>query len=208
MTHIMTSKVVYTDIFGLGETDSLFSLVRRDSPARELFQGTINLREHQLPLFVPQPRHQCLEIQVAEDEELMDHYDTIRDIAQAAKRTGKHEKYHTALIEAVRNAYQHGNNKDPKKKVTLHYSDNGLLFETVVSDEGGVLRADFVPYIIFHRFSSLKRPYDFYQFSGVPQLPENSGMGTYIIHGQCDEVHYLTNDKGGLSVKMIVRKEQ
>ena len=78
----------------------------------------------------------------------------------------------------------------------------------MVSDEGGELLADFIPFILIHR-QGMERPLSFYDFSpSTPRLEENSGTGTFVMHMSVDEVNYFANYAGGLSVQMIVRKQQ
>ncbi len=189
-----------------GSLDDICSLENSESIIRRPFHGEIDLRDYILPRFVPGDDYTSIDICVKESEQPFDHYDKLREICTRGKHTGKHEKFYAAVIESFRNAHQHGNKKNPDKKIILAYraTDNG--FEVVVSDEGGIINADFIPFILLHR-QGLDQPYSFYRFSPLAvRGPDNSGLGTSTIHLSADAVNYYVNETGGLSVRLFIRK--
>lgn len=188
--------------------EDIVSLVDSRSLIRSAFKGKLTLSEHVLPEFKADENYSSLDIHIVKGEDTLDYQGKIAEICKNARATGKHERLHAGVNEAVRNAYQHGNKKDPKKKVIVSYRTVDDNFEAVVSDQGGEINADFVPFILLHRFKQLGQPLSFYQFSGTSQPYENAGIGTYVIHMVADEVNYLRNSSGGLSVQMIVRKDR
>lgn len=189
--------------------DDIFSLENSHSLARAKYKGDIYLPTCGLPTFSPsQEDYTTLDIHIQKGESVFNYNPALTDISQLAKHTEKQDKFYTAIYEAVRNAHQHGNKKDPSKKITLSYKSTEDSFEVIVSDYGGRINANFIPFVLLHR-QGISNPYNFYQFaSNVKQLPENSGIGTYIIHMICDEVNYYKNKNGGLSVQLIVRKNK
>ncbi len=188
------------DIVALSDPDSL---VRRPFE-----NGTIRLSDHVLPTFYPDDTYQGLAINIPQDKDAFDFYNPIAEICRAAKPTGKHEKLFGGLYEAFRNAHQHGNKKDPEKAIRINYRATEDAFEVVVSDEGGKLDANFIPFILLHR-QGLDKPYPFYRFAPhVERREENSGTGTYVMHMAADEVNYYKNQWGGLSAQLIVRKSE
>lgn len=189
-----------------GSLDDLCSLENLESIARHPFHGEINLRDYNLPRFVPGDDYTSIDICVKGDEQPFDHYDEIKELCVKGKHTGKHEKFYAAVIEAFRNAHQHGNKRNQDKKIVLSYRLTDNNFEVVVSDEGGIVNADFIPFVLLHR-QGLEQPYSFYRFSPAAiRGPDNSGLGTSTMHLSADAVNYYVNKSGGLSVRLFIRK--
>ena len=189
-----------------GSIDDIVSLLDPKSLIRSAFKGRINLGDNPLPTFSPDRSYTTLEINIAKKEDTLNYAGKIAKICEEGRHTGKQERFHAGVNEAFRNAYQHGNKKDPYKKVTISYRATEENFEVVVSDQGGEINADFIPFILLHRYKQLGQPLDFYQFSGTKKPSENSGVGTFVIHVVSDEVNYFRNSDGGLSVQMIIKK--
>ena len=186
--------------------DDIVSLLDPRSLIRSVFRGKISLVDYTLPEFSADDSYASLEIQIRKGEDTLDHQAKIAQICKEGRHTGKQERFHAGVYEAVRNAYQHGNRKDALKKITLHYRSVEDTFEVVVGDQGGEINADFIPFILLHRYKQLGQPLNFYQFSGTKQPYENAGVGTFVIHVVSDEVNYFRNSNGGLSVQMIIKK--
>jgi anti-sigma regulatory factor (Ser/Thr protein kinase) len=185
--------------------DDIFALENKKSITRQRFQEKINLRHYDLSEFNPEG-YEVEVFYIKKGQDTLDYRARIAEICSEGKHTGKHEKFDSGVAEACRNAYQHGNGKDPEKAVTIAYKSTEEDFEVIVSDEGGVLHPDFIPFVLAHR-QGLAQPYSFYRFAlSGKKLDENAGIGTYVMHAVSDEVSYLTNDKGGLSVKMVISK--
>lgn len=187
--------------------DDILSLENDSSLVRIKFKGEIDLADYNLVPFVPNDKYTSKDFFIPKNEDTLDFRAEITEICRQGKFTGKHEKFDGAVYEAFRNAYQHGNHKDPKKKVTLSYRTTPENFEVVVSDQGGKINGDFIPFVLMHRQGHLQTPYSFYKFArNAKQKPENSGIGTYILHMVSDEVNYFTNPDHGLSVQLVIRK--
>lgn len=191
-----------------GSLDDIASLSNPLSLVRSAFKGKIKLAECPLLEFTPDQSYHSTEIRITQDEDSLDYYPAITEICKSARAIGRQEKFHAGVIEAFRNAYQHGNKKNPQKKVTLYHRLQPHSFEVVVADEGGDINADFIPFILMHRYNSLASPESFYHFArGATRAEENSGIGTFVIHKVSDEVNYFKNGANGLSVQMIIRKK-
>ena len=101
--------------------------------------------------------------------------------------------------EAMRNAYQHGNNKDPKKKIILRSSVNKKNARFIVGDGGGTIHSDFFPYVLRYRVcDDYLKPVDFYRFSSKEKLAENGGIGLMTMHLVFDEIRFFKDVSGGL----------
>ena len=108
------------------------------------------------------------------------------------------------MYEAVLNAHEHGNLRNPDKKITLAHRLDPASLTCVVMDQGGVLVSEFVPFILRHREGRhLVAMLDFYQFSKKPKANEgNLGKGTSFIHTYADKVGYFKSEEGGLVVSL------
>jgi hypothetical protein len=114
----------------------------------------------------------------------------------------------TALIEAVKNAFDHGSKKDESKNIIFGYRFENKGVEFIICDQGKVLADGFVKFVLEQRSKdSSKNFMDWYKFSGSkPGVgADNLGKGTSFIHAYIDEVGYFcSNELGGLAV--LLRK--
>jgi len=190
--------------------EDVVSLVNPGSLARRPFRSEIYLPDCGLPTFVPdREEYHFTDLHIKQGEGVMNYSRKLQDICKGGEHTGKQDKFYSAVYEAVRNAHQHGNKKDPSKKIGIAYKTTPDSFEVIVSDYGGRINANFIPFVLLHRQGLSRQVISFYQFApSVRQLPENSGIGTYTMHMVCDEVNYYKNRNGGLSVQLIVRKNK
>lgn len=89
-----------------------------------------------------------------------------------------------AFTEAVNNAINHGNKKNPKKKIRIIIEKKSNTLKIIVEDEGEGFKLQDIP---------------------DPTLPENllkqSGRGVFLIERLADSMEIESNDKGTL-VKM------
>lgn len=89
-----------------------------------------------------------------------------------------------AFTEAVNNAVNHGNKKDPNKNVLIVLEKKTKFFQIQIKDEGKGFIEEHVP---------------------DPTLPENllkqSGRGVFLIRKLSDDVEIISNEKGTV-VKM------
>lgn len=185
----------------------LFSLDDPQSFVRQKFTGYINLKEHDFPLFELDETYSTRVFQIGKNQDTLDYRNDLSAICRGGRHTGKHEKFCSAVVEAFRNAYQHGNHKDSDKKIVVSSKATKDSFEVVVSDEGGLIKTDLAPFVLLHR-QGLNEPYSFYRFApGTVQKSENGGIGTFVIHAVSDEVRYFKNTFGGLSVQLIIHKK-
>jgi len=186
--------------------EDIVALGNHESLARTQFKGRINLREYpDLPKFHADDTYKVKRFNIPNEKDVIDYTASLGEICNEARHTGRHERLFSGLYEALRNAHQHGNQKDSEKAIEIAYRPITDGFEVVVSDEGGKLDASFIPFILMHRQGML-RPLSFYDFAPDTQrLEENTGNGTFVIHMSADEVNYFINYAGGLSVQMIVK---
>ncbi len=187
--------------------DDLFSLDDPFSLTKQIFSGTyVTLNDYEIPAKELDKSYQTVVFNVANDKDLVNFYPKIAQIAQGASFTGKHVNFISAVQEAFKNAYQHGNKKDSEKHIAVASRKINDGYEVIVRDEGGEIRGEFIPFILRYR-KGTNKVLSFYHFApSAPQLPENGGVGTAVIHTSCDEVNYYKNALGGLDVQMIVRK--
>jgi len=113
------------------------------------------------------------------------------------------------ICEAVKNAYEHGNKRDPNKQIILARSLSQEKVEYLVGDEGGVIDANLFPYILLIRKyrDKLNREYNsipsFYDFREEIFAPVGfSGVGTKTMHLCFDNVGYYKNSLGGLTLHL------
>ncbi len=191
--------------------DDIFAMENAQSITRSAFRDEIDLKKTNLPRFQPGDQYNYLNIFIGDTESVLDYYPQVIEICKKGKHTGKEQKFVSAVVEAIRNAYQHGNKKDPKKKISIAYKATTTSFEVIISDQGGKINANFPLYTQFikHR-EKIQESYSFYKFApDVKQdTNQNSGIGTFMIHLYSDEVKYSVNSDNGLSVQMIIRKDQ
>lgn len=188
--------------------DDLFSLGNPGSLARRSYKGTISLQSnYSLPLFHSEEEYSSVEIYFRKNQGVLEHLETLKEIClQIPSDIPKRERFFSGLVEAVKNANEHGNKKDSTKKVSILYRTTEEEFEAVVSDQGGILRASFIPYVLLHR-QGLTAPISYYRFDRTAkQNSGNGGIGTFILHASCDEVNYFRNSDGGLSVQIKVKR--
>lgn len=89
-----------------------------------------------------------------------------------------------ALTEAVKNAITHGNNNNPKKKVTVIFNPKSYGLSFTVNDEGDGFDFNKIPY-----------PTDF-----SDEHMEEAGRGLFLIKSLSDEVHF---SNGGRTIEIV-----
>ncbi len=186
--------------------EDIVAIGNHRSLARTPFKGRINLKDFQdLPRFHADDTYKVRRFNIPSEKDVIDYTASLGEICNEARHTGKHERLFSGLYEALRNAHQHGNQRNPEKAIEIAYRPVTCGFEVVVSDEGGEIDAAFIPFILMHRQGML-RPLSFYSFAPSSQrLEENTGNGTFVIHMSADEVNYFANYTGGLSVQMLIK---
>lgn len=103
--------------------DDIFSLEKPGSFVRSHFTRRVRLSELslELPIFTPDKAYTIEELTIMEDQDTLDHQDRIAEICKLGRGIDGYERFHVGVIEAFRNAYQHGNRKDPNKNIQLAY---------------------------------------------------------------------------------------
>src|SRR3989344_8299460 len=187
----------------------IFDVDNLDSVVREHFrrQGTVDLRTFDVPTYEIKPSYTVLEVNLSTDrkEYAREIRSVIEPIGREAENQGYNPNFFTALYEAVLNAHQHGNKLDPTKKVTLTYKIAADTLEISVIDQGGILNADFIPFVLRHKEGRHReRMLDFYEFTNTPTPGTNNGTGTSFMHTYVDKVQYFKSAEGGLVVHLTV----
>lgn len=185
----------------------LMSLDNPRSLARAPFakQGKFVLSESDAERLSIPPGYTALNLKinsgkVAEMEKILEDVGTKMNLN--LKKTG----LYAPIYEALLNAFQHGNRRDVSKKVALHYKTTKSFVEVMVEDEGGVLDANFIPFILRHRDPKyLQKPTNFYDFVGIKMPETNHGTGTNFIHFYADQVSYHRSESDGLIVRIVKR---
>lgn len=115
---------------------------------------------------------------------------------------------YTALYEAVLNAHEHGNGGHPNTSVRVAYPPNSKGKSFVVSDEGGILMPEFIPFILAQKKRKENDPFlNFYEFSGVQKPTSlNMGTGTSFMHAYSNVAYRRDSKTGGLTVKLTEKQ--
>ncbi len=95
-----------------------------------------------------------------------------------------------AVTEIGNNAINHGNKRDPRKKVFVDITASAGEVRVVIRDEGPGFNPD-----------HLSNPLD------PENLLRESGRGVFIVRSLMDEVHFDFT-RGGTETTMIKRKKQ
>ena len=103
------------------------------------------------------------------------------------------------LEEALRNAYEHGNNMDSDKRIRVCWTDKPSI---IVMDQGNTIRRDYYDYLKHFNHSNDGIPY--YSYIGVDRPRGNYGMGTMLIHKPYN-AQYYRGELGGLAVLLEPR---
>lgn len=134
-----------------------------------------------------------------------------KSFSELLSREGADEEYIKGTVpgvcEAVKNAYEHGNNYDNSKEIFLANSLSKEILEFLVGDEGGEIKKEFVPYILKFRQGIHDKVFtdipDFYSFKREIYPPSgHSGIGTKIMNICFDKVNYFKSPRGGLLVHL------
>jgi anti-sigma regulatory factor (Ser/Thr protein kinase) len=185
--------------------DDLFDLEDPNTIVRKSFSGSIKLRDvGGADLHIPDGYKEKV-IDVS-NKDCVDFHSEMTEICSGAgDRT---RQFTAAVYEAFRNAHEHGHNRQPGKAITFNYGlDKDKYFSVIVSDQGGVLNANFAPFVLLHR-QGLQGPLSFYSFApSAIQQSGNSGIGTFVLHQGSDEVSYHKNSNDGLSVWLRTKTE-
>lgn len=176
--------------------NELLNLDNKNSVIRETFEKDINLMEIPLEHLVI-PEYFCNNSFYPDSEKSL--LENALIMKKLLAENGFDIKLIAGLHEAIRNAYQHGNNKNPKKKIIFQNFVDKKNAQFFVGDEGGRIHPDFFPYVLRYRTSKdYSKSTDFYNFSSKRKLPENSGIGLMTMHLVFDNVRFFKDISGGL----------
>jgi len=109
----------------------------------------------------------------------------------------------TPLFEAILNAHQHGNKKNPGKSVTVAYKRSESSVEASVLDQGGEINPAFFPFVSLNRRVAGKEALNFYDVCGISPIGPNLGTGTSFLHTYLDRISYYRSKEGGLVVHLV-----
>ncbi|MBS3152520.1 ATP-binding protein [Candidatus Woesearchaeota archaeon] len=182
----------------------IFDLDCLDSVVRKIFEkgGNINLDDFNITPFEIPKDHKVLEIAINENELYPQQIRSqIEGAVRGAEAKGCNANLYTALYEAILNAYQHGNEKDPKKKILMSYNLGGKTADFAIIDDGGKLDSHFVAFVLLHKEGKYREKFlDFYTFTHRSKPSSNNGTGTSFMYTYVDRVNYFKYKNGGLVV--------
>ncbi len=127
-----------------------------------------------------------------------DQPDLIHEIERLAERASRiagfteeeRDSLAIAVTEIGNNAINHGNKRDPRKRVFVDITASAGEVRVVIRDEGPGFNPD-----------HLSNPLD------PENLLRESGRGVFIVRSLMDEVHFDFT-RGGTETTMIKRKKQ
>ncbi|RME52067.1 hypothetical protein D6783_05945 [Candidatus Woesearchaeota archaeon] len=204
--------------------DELASLTNKHSPARAAFSQDLHLPSlaHVDP-FRFDPTWNVQDYHIPRKQ--YDH--TITEIVERLGDELTRENFppslETAVFEAVRNAHQHGHQGNPSKPITIGYriipgteEHPKKRAQIAVSDRGGTIHKDFLPYILHlrqllgkNKEEFLQTLENFYFFSDKEKKTQkNWGLGTSLMHAYAQRVEYFANEHGGLVVVLTFNERR
>lgn len=186
--------------------DELFSLGDKNSLVRKVWEAIaeINIKEFDLkPYKIPED-YEVNTHQFSEEKYGREIRSVVEPLAEKAENFGYSSNLFTAMYEAIKNAHEHGNKKDPEKKVTVGHKITPTGAAIIISDEGGVLDSQFANFILEQRISRSESSnfLDWYKFSDREKPRGNLGTGTSFIHAYSSDVRYYMSEDGGITIAM------
>lgn len=185
------------DIFDI---DGLNSLVRRAFAGL----GEIKLSETSL-VCVPIPEtFSKIPVRIEKEHPGTSIRSVCEQVASTAEQHGFGYNLFTAVYEAVKNAYEHGNNHNPDLPIDLAYLVGEDRFDVMVQDAGGTLDPNFLAYVErYRRGEHRKQVIDFYEFSGKEKQGDNQGTGVHFMFTYLDDLFFYRSVNDGLLVHMV-----
>ena len=192
---VMVSEI---DLFNLEDPNSIIRKVVGDDELIDISE--LAQRRVQIPV-----GYEIKELSI-ENGESKEISSLVEDEIKKLVNEGYPDNIYTPIYEAILNAYQHGNKRDPDKKVRFAYHLGESHLDILIEDEGTILNSTFVPFILKHRESDVKSKYiDFYKFARKEKPKANNGTGTSFMHAYMDEINYYLGEHG-LMVHMVKNK--
>ena len=187
------------------ESRDIFSLEDSESHVRKSIDSTSNITLSMLctPPYNPSPEFIKYRVPFIRglDAEILFFLGPL--INPLEEETGLPTNIYTALYEAIRNAFQHGNQKDLKKPVHF-YIKKGAPLEFLIEDQGGSIDPLFASFILLQRQKGRGDALlDFYAFAQRAKPEKNNGTGTSFIFQYSDRVFYYRSNTSGLIVHII-----
>ncbi len=166
-------------------------------------EGTIHLRDIDVPPFIPPANYEKVEFSIEKNNFDLKLKEIIDPVFAKAEKLGYPSGIYTALYEAILNAYQHGNEENPSKKIEFYYHIDKDSANFLVVDEGGRIDKNFINYISEQKKKNAKQSFlDFYEFAGKKKPSSNNGTGLSFMHAYASEISYHKSEKNGLAVRM------
>lgn len=191
-----------SSVFG-NTSDSFVGIDNRHSVLRQVMEGAewVNLETIRGDVIVVpgdfyKRRFETNDLDTARKRSLA------QELVSDAEAMGFSENLFTGVLEAIRNAVQHGNGYDPFKLVEVASRIGEAGAEFIIQDQAEKIRSAALPFILRHHMG-LERHVghvDFYEFSGAPRTEENSGIGIRTMYTVFDDVQFGLGDLGGLAV--------
>lgn len=130
----------------------------------------------------------------------------INPILNEAENKGYKPNISTAIFEAVKNAFEHGNSRSPNKSILIGHKFNDKSLELLVCDKGKELHKSFLRFILAQRNKKSETNFlKWYEFSKTKprENTDNLGLGTSFIHAYMDKIGYFYNSESdGLALYM------
>ena len=109
------------------------------------------------------------------------------------------------VIEAIKNAYVHGNKRNNDKTIFWHQKvEKNNALEVLIGDQGGEINGNLFAYALKikdEKVNNLNLFPDYYSFCGKNYAPlDHSGVGTINMNKCFEKVRYFKNKDGGLTV--------
>lgn len=185
----------------------LLDLDEGSSLVRTVFDKTINLNEFNFPsISIPSGFKNFSFIPGKNGLNIIDCVDKLKLYLQKEKISdSKHDHIIPGVIEAIKNAYVHGNKRNNDKRIFWHQKvEKNNTLEVLIGDQGGEINGNLFAYALKikdEKFNNLNLFPDYYSFCGKNYAPlDHSGVGTINMNKCFEKVRYFKNKDGGLTV--------
>lgn len=166
-------------------------------------KGIIKLENMPIPKFEIPDEYAVYNILVRDKNIVTISNEYVTNIMNKTITKGYPANLNEGIMNALNNAYDHGNQKNGNRRIQLAYKITKTELDVIVSNEIGELNTDFLAFIIkLQNNKQSKQFIDYYEFSKRKKNPMHQGIGTYMIHKFFDEVKYYKGPLNGLAVHM------
>lgn len=189
------------------KSEGLLDFGEKSSLIRSLFNQDFDLQGFNFPeIQIPRGFKSLSFIPGKNGIDLLDQVDRLKSFLKKNNISDtKYKRIVPGIIEAIKNAYEHGNLKDNSKKIYWHQKISPERdLEVFVGDEGGKVNGNLFSYALSLKGKSnsqIDSSPDFYSFQGGIYAPfGHSGVGTKVMNRSFERVKYFKNKDGGLTV--------